>query len=84
MINIPFLIFTFYSRHRKSKELDKNGGTWPKARSGPVIEHGTGTILHPRKNKERLPLSVLLNNPPSWSSQNNSKTDTSSIDFSVR
>ncbi|CAI6367682.1 unnamed protein product [Macrosiphum euphorbiae] len=72
------------SRHRKSKELDKNGGTWPKARSGPVIEHGTGTILHPRKNKERLPLSVLLNNPPSWSPQNSSKTDTSSIDFSVR
>lgn len=73
-----------FSRHRKSKELDKNGGTWPKARSGPIIEHGTGTILHPRKNKERLPLSVLLNNPPSWSSQNNSKTDSSSIDFSVR
>lgn len=64
--------------------MDKNGGTWPKARSGPVIEHGTGTILHPRKNKERLPLSVFLNNPPSWSSQSNPKTDTSSIDFSVR
>lgn len=79
-----FLAYIFYSRHRKPKELDKNGGTWPKARSGPVIEHGTGTILHPRKNKERLPLSVLLNNPPSWSSQNNPKTDTSSIDFSVR
>jgi len=73
----------FYSHHRKSKELDKNGGTWPKARSGPVIEHGTGTILHPRKNKERLPLSVLLNNPPSWSSQSKT-TDSSSIDFSVR
>ncbi|XP_050531919.1 disks large homolog 5 [Daktulosphaira vitifoliae] len=72
------------SRHRKPKNLDKNGGTWPKARSGPVIEHTTGTILHPRKNKERLPLSVLLNNPPSWSPQNNSKSDTSSIDFSVR
>lgn len=35
-------------------------------RGGPVIEHGTGTIVHPRKNKERLPLSVLLNNSPSY------------------
>jgi len=77
------IYINFYSRHRKTKELDKNGGTWPKARSGPVIEHGTGTILHPRKNKERLPLSVLLNNPPSWSSQSKT-TDSSSIDFSVR
>jgi len=29
-------------------------------------------------------LSVLLNNPPSWSSQSSSKTETSAIDFSVR
>ncbi|CAI6359819.1 unnamed protein product [Macrosiphum euphorbiae] len=72
------------SQHRTSKELDKISGTWPKARSIPVIEHGIGTIHHPRKNKERLPLPLLLNSPPSWSSQNNSKTDTSSIDFSVR
>lgn len=53
-------------RHKRGKELDKNGGTWPKARSGPVIENGTGTILHPRRHKERLPLSALLNNPPSY------------------
>jgi len=78
------MIFIFYSHHRKSKELDKIDGTWPKARSGPIIEHGTGTILYPHKNKECLPLSILLNNPPSCSSQNNSKTVTSSIDFSVR
>lgn len=51
---------------RRGKELEKNGGTWPKARNGPVIEHGTGTILHPRKHKERLPLSELLNNPPKY------------------
>lgn len=51
---------------RREKELEKNGGTWPKCRSGPVIEHGTGTILHPRKHKERLPLSVLLSNPPKY------------------
>ncbi|XP_060859281.1 disks large homolog 5-like [Metopolophium dirhodum] len=70
--------------HRKSKELDKIGGTWPKARSGPVIDHGIGTILHPHKNKKRLPLSVLLNNLPSCSSQNNSKTVTPLIDFSVK
>ncbi|OXU31832.1 hypothetical protein TSAR_008281 [Trichomalopsis sarcophagae] len=47
---------------------EKNGGTWPKARIGPVIQNGTGTILHPRKTKERLPLSVLLNNPPKYES----------------
>jgi len=78
------MIYNFYSQYTKSKELDKISGTWPKARSIPVIEHGTCTIFHPRKNKERLPLPVLLNSPPSWSSKNNSKTDTSSIDFSVR
>ncbi|XP_016842617.1 disks large homolog 5 isoform X3 [Nasonia vitripennis] len=47
---------------------EKNGGTWPKARIGPLIQNGTGTILHPRKTKERLPLSVLLNNPPKYES----------------
>jgi len=76
------MILIFYSRHRKSKELDKNGGTWPKARSSPVIEHKTGTIIHPRKN--RRPLSVLLNSFSSWSSQKKSKTDISSKHFSVR
>jgi len=78
------MIFIFYSHHRQSKEIDKIGGTWPKARSGPVIENGTGTILNPHKNKKRLPLSVLLNNLPSCSSQNDSKTVTPSIDFSVK
>ncbi|XP_029347232.1 disks large homolog 5-like [Acyrthosiphon pisum] len=70
---LPPTTTKYPSQHRKSKELDKISGTWPKARSIPVIEHGTGTIHHPRKNKERLPLSVLLNSSPSWSSQNNSK-----------
>lgn len=50
-------------REEKSGEADKNGGTWPKARISPLIQNGTGTILHPRKTKERLPLSALLNNP---------------------
>ncbi|KAL4154183.1 hypothetical protein QTP88_002016 [Uroleucon formosanum] len=72
------------NQHRKSKELYKISGTWPKARIIPVIEHGTGTILHHLTNKERLPLPILLNSFPSWSSQNNLKIDTSSIDFSVR
>ncbi|XP_075211047.1 disks large homolog 5-like isoform X1 [Lycorma delicatula] len=79
---------------RRSKQLEKNGGTWPKTRSGPVIEHGTGTILHPRKNKERLPLSVLLSNPPNYSlsppccTEQNRRSvlapSDASIDFSVK
>ncbi|XP_065342347.1 disks large homolog 5 isoform X2 [Cloeon dipterum] len=55
---------------RREKELEKNRGTWPKCRNGPVIESGTGTILHPRKVKGRLPLSVLLNNPPKYPPDN--------------
>ena len=43
------------------------GGTWPRTRGGPVIDQGTGTILHPQKmKKERLPLSELLNNLPKY------------------
>ncbi|XP_068992333.1 disks large homolog 5 isoform X1 [Neodiprion pinetum] len=55
---------------RRGEKLEKNGGTWPKARGGPQIQNGTGTILHPRKTKERLPLSVLLNHPPKYESYN--------------
>ncbi|XP_059475211.1 disks large homolog 5 [Neocloeon triangulifer] len=55
---------------RREKELEKNRGTWPKCRSGPVIEHATGTILHPRKTKGRLPLSVLLNSFPKYPPDN--------------
>ncbi|CAI6372280.1 unnamed protein product [Macrosiphum euphorbiae] len=80
----PITTIGYLSRQRKSKELDKINGTWPKARSIPVIEHGTGTILHTSKNKERWPLSVLLNSLPSWSSKKKTKTDISSMDFSVR
>ncbi|XP_014262219.1 disks large homolog 5 isoform X2 [Cimex lectularius] len=53
-------------RRRPKSSHDKNGGTWPKASCGAVIESGTGTILHSRKTKERLPLSVILNNPPGY------------------
>jgi len=47
-----------------------------RTRGGPVIEQGTGTILHPQKvKKERLPLAELLNNlpkyPPEKKSQEN-------------
>uniref|UniRef100_A0A1B6CJU0 PDZ domain-containing protein n=1 Tax=Clastoptera arizonana TaxID=38151 RepID=A0A1B6CJU0_9HEMI len=88
------IIESYHSRsQRRTKHLEKNGGTWPKARSGPVIEHGTGTIVHPRKNKERLPLSVLLNNtpnftlPPCCNDQNRRSVippSDASIDFSVK
>ncbi|XP_014609280.1 PREDICTED: disks large homolog 5 isoform X4 [Polistes canadensis] len=57
------------SKRRGTEKMEKNGGTWPKARGGPLIQNGTGTILHPRKTKERLPLSVLLNHPPNKSGQ---------------
>ncbi len=45
-----------------------SGGTWPRSRrGGPVIDQGTGTILHPQKvKKERLPLAELLNNLPKY------------------
>ncbi|XP_048260294.1 disks large homolog 5 isoform X7 [Bombus affinis] len=58
------------SKRRGTEKVEKNGGTWPKARGGPLIQNGTGTILHPRKTKERLPLSVLLNQPPKYDSYN--------------
>lgn len=44
-----------------------SAGTWPRTRGGPIIDQGTGTILHPQKmKKERLPLSELLNNLPKY------------------
>ena len=58
------------SKRRGAEKVEKNGGTWPKARGGPLLQNGTGTILHPRKTKERLPLSVLLNQPPKYESYN--------------
>ena len=53
-------------KKRKDRDSFKNGGTWPRARGGPIIEHSTGTILHPHKYKERLPLSELLTNVPKY------------------
>ncbi|XP_066588416.1 disks large homolog 5 isoform X4 [Prorops nasuta] len=58
------------SKRRGTEKMEKNGDTWPKVRGGPLIQNGTGTILHPRKTKERLPLSVLLNQPPKYESYN--------------
>ncbi|XP_063983867.1 disks large homolog 5-like isoform X5 [Diachasmimorpha longicaudata] len=55
---------------RATEKMEKDGGTWPKVRGGPLIQNGTGTILHPRKTKERLPLSVLINHPPKYESYN--------------
>ncbi|XP_020294880.1 disks large homolog 5-like isoform X3 [Pseudomyrmex gracilis] len=57
------------SKRRGSEKIEKNGGTWPKARGGPLIQNGTGTILHPRKSKERFPLSILLH-PPKYDNHN--------------
>lgn len=51
-------------RRAGAEKSEKNGGTWPKARGGPLVQNGTGTILHSRKTKERLPLSVLINQQP--------------------
>ncbi|XP_072743462.1 uncharacterized protein Dlg5 isoform X8 [Anoplolepis gracilipes] len=48
------------SKRRNTEKVEKNGGTWPKARGVPLIQNGTGTILHPRKSKERFPLSAFL------------------------
>ena len=57
-------------------KLTSGGGTWPRTRGGPVIEQGTGTILHPQKmKKERLPLAELLNNLPKYPPEKPSSTD---------
>ncbi|XP_065226709.1 disks large homolog 5 isoform X2 [Planococcus citri] len=80
---------------QKNKELEKNGGTWPKARIGPLIEHSTGTILHPRKAKERSPLSLLLNPTSNYSlpqpfcntsrpEESHPTSQKNSLDFSVK
>ncbi|XP_071442600.1 disks large homolog 5 isoform X2 [Hetaerina americana] len=54
-------------RREKEEALEKNGGTWPKCRGGgPGIAHANGTILHPRRTKERLPLSAILGNTPRY------------------
>lgn len=47
-------------RRGKETAIEKNGGTWPKARSN-VIQNPTGTIVNPRK-RERAPLTILLSN----------------------
>ncbi|KAK6628405.1 hypothetical protein RUM43_002217 [Polyplax serrata] len=58
------VIDTYHTKQNKRKEkgLEQNGGTWPKVRGGPIIQQGTGTIVHPRKTKVRLPLSDILSN----------------------
>lgn len=30
----------------------QSGGTWPRTKGGPIIEQGTGTIIHPQKMKK--------------------------------
>ena len=63
------MILLFSGKKKRSKERDSfcSGGTWPRTRGGPIIEHGTGTILHPQKMKKgRLPLAELLANLPKY------------------
>lgn len=63
------------SKKKRNKEFPtsfRNGGTWPRTKCGPVIDYGTGTIIHPQKvKKERLPLAELLNNVPKLRSSSN-------------
>lgn len=47
-------------RNKDASIQEKNGGTWPKARSNIVQNQGTGTITHHRKS-ERAPLTLLFN-----------------------
>merc|ERR1719312_205913 len=55
--------------HNRKMAAVTAGGTWPRTKGGPVIDHGTGTILHPQKvKKERLPLAELLTGLPKYSS----------------
>jgi hypothetical protein len=63
---------------------------------GPIIEHPTGTIIHPRKTRERLPLSLFLHRASNYSvppqtyckkvhgdDGRSSMSKDSSLDFSV-
>lgn len=52
-------------RKRREKDIDKNGGTWPKYR-GPPFEmlHATpGTMTHSHRKNERVSIASLLNSP---------------------
>ena len=64
------VFYSFTGKKKRSKDHNssfRSGGTWPRTRGGPIIEQGTGTILHPQKmKKERLPLAELLNNLPKY------------------
>lgn len=54
---------TMKKNKRHSKELtsqEKNGGTWPKARTTNILQNDTGTIV--ARKKDRPPLSLLINN----------------------
>ncbi|KAK9686089.1 Guanylate kinase [Popillia japonica] len=54
---------TMKKNKRHSKELssqEKNGGTWPKARTTNILQNDTGTIV--ARKKDRPPLSLLISN----------------------
>ena len=35
-------MFDFVGKKKRNKDNFKSGGTWPRARGGPIIEQGTG------------------------------------------
>jgi hypothetical protein len=41
-------MFVFAGKKKRNKDNFKSGGTWPRARGGPIIEQGTGEF--PKKN----------------------------------
>ena len=50
--------FYILGKKKRSKDNFKSGGTWPRARGGPIIEQGTGM---PSSQIEKFPLHICLN-----------------------
>ncbi|XP_076289646.1 MAGUK family member discs large 5 isoform X3 [Lasioglossum baleicum] len=75
------------SKRRGTEKIEKNGGTWPKARGGPLIQNGTGTILHPLVQFKDIPLdkkpTAEFENTESRLSSTLTPSETS-IDFSLK
>lgn len=56
--NIPGVLKRSKRRGKELTVQEKNGGTWPKARSN-ILQNPTGTIINTRK-RERAPISMFL------------------------
>ncbi|KAF5296629.1 hypothetical protein FQA39_LY12457 [Lamprigera yunnana] len=74
-------------RHEKEISVqEKNGGTWPKARTTNVLQNATGTIVE--RKKERPPLSLLLTSDhreqiQNYTFSNNSNRNSTPIPLSL-